>query len=42
MVPPGTNDIYFWFTRDVDVPVNMQLFDGVTGIYVARKKLLVF
>ena len=29
--------LYFFFTPDVNVPVEKQLLDGVTGIYVSKK-----
>ena len=34
---PERNEFYFFFTPDVRVPVEKQLLDGVTGIYVSRK-----
>jgi hypothetical protein len=34
---PDGNTLYFFFTPDVSVPVERQLYDGVTGIYVSRK-----
>lgn len=34
---PDGNTLYFWFTPDVQVPVEGQLTDGVTGIYVSKK-----
>jgi hypothetical protein len=30
--------LYFFFTPDVNVPAEMQLFDGVTGIWVSYKE----
>ena len=36
-VTPDGETLYFWFTPDVDVPVEEQLLDGVTGIYVSRR-----
>jgi hypothetical protein len=30
--------LYFFFTPDVNVPVEKQLLDGVTGIWVSRKQ----
>ena len=30
------NDLYFFFTPDVRVPVEKQIIDGVTGIYVSK------
>jgi hypothetical protein len=37
MMPYG-NTLYVFFTPDVSVPVEKQVVDGVTGIYVFRKK----
>jgi len=34
---PGDETLYFFFTPDVRVPPERQLFDGVTGIWVSRK-----
>jgi hypothetical protein len=34
---PDGNTLYVWFTPDVSVPAEKQLFDGVTGIYIARQ-----
>ncbi|MDD5172069.1 MAG: hypothetical protein PHF60_03475 [Candidatus ainarchaeum sp.] len=31
------NEFYFFFTPDVSVPVEKQLLDNVTGIYVSKK-----
>ena len=31
------NTMYFFFTPDVRVPVNQQLFDDVTGVWVSQK-----
>jgi hypothetical protein len=36
-VMPDGNTLYFFFTPDVRVPAEKQLFDGVTGIYVSNK-----
>jgi hypothetical protein len=30
--------LYFFFTPDVNIPAEMQLFDGVTGIWVSYKE----
>jgi hypothetical protein len=30
-------EFYFFFTPDANIPVEEQLFDGVTGVYVSRK-----
>jgi len=37
-VMPDGNTLYFFFTPNVTVPVEKQLLDGVTGIYVSRKQ----
>lgn len=34
---PDGKTLYFFFTPDVQVPVEQQIIDGVTGIYMARK-----
>jgi len=34
---PDGNTLYFFFTPDVNVPVEKQILDGVTGIYVSKK-----
>ena len=34
---PDGNTLYFFFTPDVRVPVQQQVVDGVTGIYMTRK-----
>lgn len=34
---PDGNTLYFFFTPDVSVPVEQQVLDGVTGIYVSKK-----
>jgi hypothetical protein len=36
-IMPDGNTLYFFFTPDVRVPVEKQLLDGVTGIYVSKK-----
>jgi hypothetical protein len=36
MMPDG-NTFYLWFTPDPNVPVEAQITDGVTGIYVSSK-----
>ncbi|MBW3022625.1 hypothetical protein KY308_00795 [Candidatus Woesearchaeota archaeon] len=36
-ITPDGNTLYFFFTPDVRVPVEKQLIDGVTGIYVSKK-----
>ncbi|MBN2423338.1 hypothetical protein JXB41_09005 [Candidatus Woesearchaeota archaeon] len=35
-IPENRDEIYFFFTPDVRVPVEKQIFDGVTGIYVSK------
>jgi len=35
---PDGNTLYFFFTPNVTVPAEKQLFDGVTGIYESRKQ----
>lgn len=34
---PDGKTLYFFFTPDVNVPVEEQLFDRVTGLYISRK-----
>lgn len=36
-IMPDGNTLYLFFTPDVRVPVEKQIIDGVTGIYVSRK-----
>ncbi len=36
-VMPDGDTLYFFFTPDVRVPVEKQVIDGVTGIYVSKK-----
>lgn len=36
-VTPDGDTLYFFFTPDVDVPVERQILDGVTGIYLSKK-----
>ncbi|MBU1915912.1 hypothetical protein KKC47_02180, partial [Patescibacteria group bacterium] len=36
-IPADRDELYFFFTPDVRVPAEGQLFDGVTGIYVSRR-----
>lgn len=36
-ITPDGNTLYFFFTPDVNVPLEQQLTDGVTGIYVSHK-----
>ncbi len=35
-ITPDGNAMYFFFTPDVSIPVEKQLLDGVTGIYVSN------
>lgn len=37
-IPAGRDELYFVFTPDVRVPVERQLLDGATGIYVSRRE----
>jgi len=36
-VTPDGKTLYFFFTPDVNVPVEKQILDGVTGLYVSQK-----
>ncbi len=36
-ITPDSNTFFFFFTPDVNVPVNEQLLDGATGIYWCHK-----
>jgi len=36
-IMPDGNILYLFFTPDVDVPVEKQIVDGVTGIYSSKK-----
>jgi len=36
-ITPDGSTLYFFFTPDVTVPVEKQLLDGVTGLYVSHK-----
>lgn len=36
-IMPNGNTLYFFFTPDVRVPVERQVVDGVTGVYVSHK-----
>jgi len=36
-IPEDRDELYFFFTPDVKVPVEKQILDGVTGIYVTKK-----
>ncbi len=35
-IPADRDELYFFFTPDVRVPVEKQILDGVTGIYVSN------
>jgi hypothetical protein len=35
-IMPDGNTLYFWFTPVVNLPAQVQVTDGVTGIYVSR------
>ena len=35
-ITPDGSTMYFFFTPDVDVPVEEQILDGVTGLYVSQ------
>lgn len=37
-IMPDGNTFYFFFTPDVNIPAEKQLFDGVTGIWVSTKQ----
>ncbi|MBW2971902.1 hypothetical protein KY359_02600 [Candidatus Woesearchaeota archaeon] len=37
-VPADRDEFYFFFTPDVRVPVEKQILDGVTGIWVSRRE----
>ncbi len=37
-IMPDGKTLYFFFTPDVRVPVEKQIIDGVTGIYVSHKE----
>jgi hypothetical protein len=36
-ITPDGNNFYFMFTPDMNIPVNLQLLDRVTGIYWSQK-----
>jgi hypothetical protein len=36
-ITPDGDSLYFFFTPDVNVPVEQQILDGVTGIYVSHQ-----
>ncbi len=36
-VTPDGNTLYFFFTPDPNIPVEKQLTDGVTGVYISHK-----
>ncbi len=35
-IPEGRQEMYFFFTPDASIPVEKQLLDGVTGIWISR------
>lgn len=35
---PDGNTLYFFFTPDMQIPVEQQLFDGVTGVWVSHRE----
>ncbi len=35
---PDGNTLYFFFTPDVNIPAELQVLDGVTGVYVSHKQ----
>jgi hypothetical protein len=37
-ITPDGNTLFFFFTPDVNIPVEQQILDGVTGIYVSHLK----
>jgi len=37
-IPDDSNELYFFFTPDVRVPVQEQILDNVTGIYVSYRQ----
>ena len=37
-IPIDRDELYFFFTPDVDVPVEQQIFDEVTGIYISAQQ----
>jgi hypothetical protein len=37
-VMPDGDTLYFFFTPDVNIPAELQVNDGVTGIYVSKKR----
>lgn len=37
-IPIDRNELYFFFTPDVDVPVDQQIYDEVTGIYASEQQ----
>ncbi len=37
-IPIDRDELYFFFTPDVDVPVEQQIYDEVTGIYVSAQQ----
>lgn len=37
-IPIDREEMYFFFTPDVDVPVEQQVYDEVTGIYMSKQQ----
>jgi hypothetical protein len=37
-VAPDGNTMYFFFTPDMNIPIEKQIYDGVTGLYVSKKE----
>ncbi|MGB7540314.1 MAG: hypothetical protein WBM17_17360 [Anaerolineales bacterium] len=37
-VTPDGNTLYFFFTPDVNIPVQQQVGDGITGIWMSRRQ----
>jgi len=37
-ITPDGDTLYFFFTPDANIPVEKQLLDGVTGVYVSRRE----
>ncbi|MBU0527228.1 MAG: hypothetical protein ABH983_02695 [Candidatus Micrarchaeota archaeon] len=35
-IPSDRDEFYFFFTPDVDVPVEKQVLDGVTGVWISK------
>lgn len=37
-ITPDGNTMYFFFTPDVNIPIEQQILDGVTGLYISHKQ----